>query len=80
MGYGIEDSVKFWCEFVGGGFGLCGILLDFSFFLFLNWEGERTVCGFCVWKFCGLGLEGRDRGRWVIGGLVGKVGQVGWLY
>lgn len=34
MGYGIEDLVKFWCEFVGGGFGLCGIFLDFLFFVF----------------------------------------------
>ena len=36
--------------------------------------------GFVFGNFVGLGLEGRDRGRRVIGGLVGKVGQVSWLY
>ena len=34
--------------------------------------------GFVFGNFVGLGLEGRDRGRWVIGGLVGKGGS-GWM-
>ena len=62
MGFGIEDLVKFWCEFVGGGFGLglvcAGYFWIFLFPFFLNWEGERSVCGFCVWKFCGFGFGG----------------------